>query len=561
MKRRAALFALAGLLTACRTQPAAERRVEVAPDVAIDVENGPSAEISPDGKQLVLAAGRLYLRGVDGGESTPVAGTEGARDPFFSADGRWIAYFADSRLWKIPVAGGAAVALAAVESPRGGAWTNDAGILFATLRGGLWRIPAEGGAPAAFTTPDINEREVTHRWPQMLPGRGVVLYTAHSDAAGGFEDAHAVMRDLRTGRVKVVHRGGYAYRYASGHLLYLSQGRLFAVPFDIDHLHEDGTPSVIADSVAGRSHHGGGQLSVSDTGTIAFAGERLTGKQAIDWLDRSGETKPLRAAQEHYYGISLSPDGDRMAFGISDGYKSSVSVYDMERGATTALSVTAGSSAPIWTPDGKRVTYVTAQNIFWQNADGTGVAQRLTEGKNIQVPEAWHPSGKYLAFREAVPDQASDIKILPMEGGKPGVPYPLVSGRADELGAAFSPDGAWFCYVSNAVGDYRIYASKFQRDLKPWPVSPGFGTVPVWSKRGQRIFYRGRNGQILSVAYKITGDIFDVSPPESWSDQFALDLGPARSFDLTPDGKRIALMVTSAGKAPAVTVVYNFSAR
>src|SRR5438045_897685 len=132
------LIALA-MLAACR-EHVPERREEIAAGVPLDIENGPAAVLSPDGKRLVLVADRLYLRALDAKSAAPLEGTEGARDPFFSPDGNFIAYFSKSQLMKIPVTGGSAVALCDVESPRGGAWTQDGAIIFATIRGGLLEV-------------------------------------------------------------------------------------------------------------------------------------------------------------------------------------------------------------------------------------------------------------------------------------------------------------------------------------------------------------------------------------------------------------------------------------
>ena len=70
------------------------------------------AVISPDGTRLVYVGGtepgprRLYLRPIDRLVATPMSGTEGADDPFFSPDGEWVGFFAGGKLKKAFVHGG-----------------------------------------------------------------------------------------------------------------------------------------------------------------------------------------------------------------------------------------------------------------------------------------------------------------------------------------------------------------------------------------------------------------------------------------------------------------------
>ena len=144
------------------------------------------------------------MRRLDQLQATPLPGTEGARNPFFSPDGQWIAFFADGKLKKVAVTGGAAVTLCDAPDDRGGTWAEDGTIVFAPQgRGGLSRVSADGGAPEVVTTLDPADEEITHRWPQALPGGQAVLYTAHSQV-GDFEGASLVVQPLPSGTRKVV---------------------------------------------------------------------------------------------------------------------------------------------------------------------------------------------------------------------------------------------------------------------------------------------------------------------------------------------------------------------
>ena len=252
--------------------PAAPVRLEatIGADASV-VKFQASLAASPDGALLAFAAQNnqgtqeLYLRRLGDLRATPLAGTVGARDPFFSPDGQWIGFFADGKLKKIAVAGGAAVTLSDASEDRGGTWAEDGSIVFQpTASGsGLSRVSSAGGVPTPLTK--LGAGEVTHRWPQVLPGGRAVLYTAHSNVTG-FDDATLVVQPLPDGAPKIVHRGGYYGRYVpSGHLVYVHQGTLFAEAFDLARLEPTGQPVPVIEGIAGTRYRR--QVSVQWFGT------------------------------------------------------------------------------------------------------------------------------------------------------------------------------------------------------------------------------------------------------------------------------------------------------
>ncbi len=226
------------------------RRRRVAGDT---IAIGASAILSPDGTTLAFVAQqagqtRLFVRKLDQLQATALAGTEGAAAPFFSPDGQWIAFFAGGQLKKVSVTGGAAIKLCDAPAGRGGTWTDDDTIIFTPSNTAdnitLMRVPAAGGTPAVFGT--LSQGAVTQRWPQALPGGTSVLYTEHSSIAN-FDGANLVSRPCRAGRRRsscaaATTAGTCRAARASttrGHLIYMNQGTLFAVPFDLDRLETD----------------------------------------------------------------------------------------------------------------------------------------------------------------------------------------------------------------------------------------------------------------------------------------------------------------------------------
>jgi Tol biopolymer transport system component len=171
-------------------------------------------------------------------DSKAISGTEGATSPFFSPDGQWIGFFALGKLKKVSVAGGAVEILCDAPSRDGfgGSWGPDNSIYFAPGGGaGLWKVSASGGIPTEITGLDRSYGEISHRWPQVLPGGKALLFTVWMGP--GFDEHRIDVQALQTGKRRVLVRGGTTGRYvASGHLVYARADALMAVRMDLDRL-------------------------------------------------------------------------------------------------------------------------------------------------------------------------------------------------------------------------------------------------------------------------------------------------------------------------------------
>ena len=375
---------------------------------------------------------------------------------------------------------------------------------------------------------------------------------------------------MASGQRKTVQRGGFHGRYLpSGHVVYVHEGTLFAVPFDLQRLEVTGQSAPVLEGVVTSSTYGGAQFSFSDAGNLAYVPGRAGGQNvAIYWMDRDGKFSPLRETPANYTNPAFSPDGKRLALEINDGRRSDIGVYEWERDTLTRLTFTGDSNRyPGWTPDGQRIVYSSQEkggelNLWWIRADGAGDAQRLTESKNAQRATAWRPDGKALAFRQTNPDPGNDISILPIEGNeksgwKPGEPKPFVDGSFIVDAPAFSPDGRWLAYHSVESGISEVYVRPFPGPGGKWQISTGGGYMPKWSRNGKELFYRTTDSKIMVATYTASGDSFRADKPQLWSPgQFAPFGGGVGNFDLHPDGKRFAVLKSQGTEqAPAVNKV------
>jgi serine/threonine-protein kinase len=536
-------------------QPLVTLNLDLGPEVSLVSGYAPAMDLSPDGKRIAFVSEgpdgirHLFTLRLDQPHATVLAKTDGALGPFFSPDGRWLGFFADQKLKKIPAEGGEPVVLCEAPDGRGASWGEDDGII-ATLhtRAGLVRVPAAGGTPTVVTRLDLERGEASHRWPQVLPGGKAVLFTRSTVGSfyGGADIEAVSLSDRRT-KMVLERAGMYARYLPSGHLTYVSNGTLYGVPFDLDRLATHGAPVPLLEGVSHSPLAGSAQLNFTPGGTLVYRSGVANYHVAIQWLDGAGQTEPLWAEPGFYQAPRLSPDGKLLAIAVAEGPDSHIWVYDWERRHSTRLTQGAGVfQNPVWHPDGQYVVFLGPGGMFWARADGVGKPRALTESKYAQNPYSFRPDGKRLAFSELNPGGGADIRILPVEAGpgqlRAGAPESFLRTPATAPSMAFSPDGRWLAYSSSESGALQVYVRAYPNQGSTQRISSRPAALPVWSPNGRELFYQALERRIMVVSYAVKGDSFEPGTPRPWSSQLLADVGNNRAFDLSPDGKRCAVL-------------------
>ena len=332
------------------------------PDGAVSANpEGPNLSISADGRNVVFTARirgvtQLVLRALDRTTGQTLPGTDGAFSPFFSPDGKSIGFFARGLLRTIAIASLEIRDVAVAPSGRGGWWADDGIIYYAPVNNtGIMKVPSGGGTPSAVTTPDRSKGEISHRWPQVLPGGKAMLLTVWTGPARDNKSIQVFRLD--TGWRETVANGGDTGRYVrSGHVLFGRLDALMAVPFDVERLTTTGTAIRTGETV--RIGQEGASYAVSDDGTLVhLPGDEHRLDARLVWVGRDGHVEPVSLPPQDIASPIVSPDGRSAAFNLH-GATNEIAIADFERGTVTAFtSRTTGSQAPVWSPDGRRIAY------------------------------------------------------------------------------------------------------------------------------------------------------------------------------------------------------------
>jgi eukaryotic-like serine/threonine-protein kinase len=518
---------------------------------------GPAVAISPNGAHVAFVASRgggapqISIRPLNAIEPRTFDDTQGAAAPFFSPNGEWLAFFADGKLKKMSTTGGVVIPLADAD-PQSGSWGLDDRIVF--RKGGeLVQVSSAGGQPRPLWSANRTDAASRGRVPydpEILPGGTAVLFTSRSGEEDTVDDWSVDVVRLDTGERKVLIQGGHRPHYlATGHLVFLRSGKVMAVPFDVARLEVSGTPVPVIEGVQ-ESSFNGGTFSCSQTGSCVYVAGSLNTQRTVAFIDRAGAIQPVPLPPQSYQHPRFSPDGEKVSFWIEQS-RCDVVVYDIRRGVLTRITSDGDNHHPVWTPDGREITYLSrkgppaaAYEVYSKSADGNGSEEPLsTAPQNLSAGSelSWTPDGKALAFAHR-----GDIWLLPRPDGKS---RPIVQSRFNEITPAFSPDGRWLAFVSDESGQQEVYVQPFAESGPKYRISTHGGTEPVWAPRGGELFFRS-GIQMMAVDITTQPRFVAATPRALFSQSFALVRGRA-NYDVSPDGQRFVLVGLGDSEQPA----------
>jgi serine/threonine protein kinase/Tol biopolymer transport system component len=505
---------------------------------------GPALALSRDGANLVYVGKRggvdqLYLRPMNEFEATQIPGTEGARQPFFSPDGQWIAFFAERKLKKVPLAGGVPLNVCdASGTPVGGSWAPSDIIIFGLYGSpGLLKVPAGGGMPESITTVDLSIGEQYHRWPELIPDAGAFLFTII-----GTEASSIAVQSLETGEKRILIKDASTSRllqprYASsGHIVFEREGSLLAVPFDPDRLEIAGSAFPVLEGVRRE-----GQFRLSSEGALVYIGGEMesTEGRTLVRVDRQGIAQPLTETRRRYLYPRYSPDGKRLAVAINDPPPPDIWILELERDVLSRFTFSEGRASilPLWSPDGSRIVFSSDRidsrlRLFSKPVDGRGSVEQLMK-EALLGPTSFSSDGKTVIFT-----QSGDIGMLRLDGERR--PEMILETPYREHSGMLSPDDQWLAYVSNESGREEVYVRSFPSLDRKWQVSREGGMQPVWAPSGQELFYRNEE-KMMAVAITTEPD-FSAQKPILLFEGHYLSWSSNPDYEISPDGQHFVMI-------------------
>jgi Tol biopolymer transport system component len=563
-------------------QPALDTQVyrsAFVPPAGLSTQSLGQLAVSPDGRFLVFVAPdanpRLWVRPLDSLAAKPLAGTEGAASPFWSPDGRFVAFFANNKLKRIDVSGGPPLVLCDA-SPAGtnpsccaktGTWGRNDVILFSSIArpGGpaLFRVPAAGGTPSAVTRLDNKAGEIGHYFPFLLPDGRHFLYTA---AEGGPPIRMVTyIGSLDSGDRQQLLEGSSNVQYAQGYVMFLQGTTLVAQPFDLKRLTLRGERQPVAEQVGMSSYFNtrvqGGTFAISQTGVLIYQAAALSRGSQLTWFDRTGKQIGVLGNRAAYGSeINLSPDGTHVSVIMAEsstGYD--VRVFDTMRGLQTRLTFGPGVvRGPIWSPDGQHVVFasglVPKLDLHEKAITGAGEERVLWADSFVKFPESWSSDGRFvLYFRPGQPPPPNTVWVLPLGGDLK--PFPLLPTLVRR--SQFSPDGRWVAFESNDSGTAEVHVVAFKgttaTETGRWQVSMGGGHDPRWSRDGKELYFLAGH-TLMAVTVKTDATGFEVGAIRPLFD-VRVPFGDA-VYDVSRDGRFLVNTVEEdADRAPISTVV------
>jgi serine/threonine protein kinase/Tol biopolymer transport system component len=562
-----ALSVVAGVIWWRDSKPAAQTMYFSAPFAfaARDIA------VAPNGHTVAVVGYResawrtvIWLYEVGAQDARSLDDTAGASFPFWSPDGRFLAFFADGKLKKMDVAGGPVQTLCDAPSGRGGTWNKDGVIVFAPsgqLLTGLYRISASGGTPVPISTPDASRGENTHRWPMFLPDGRHYLYLA-ANVRGGSDVDGIFMGLLDSNEKRFVVKASVNAAYAAGYLLFYLDRTLLAQRFDLNRFELTGEPTAVLKEIQFVPRINRLVFAVSDTGRLFAQKSSGASLSRLTWFDRTGNEVGVVGVPDVYGNVVLAPDGKSVAVDKTDNGSQNTDVwtYDLQSGSAKRFTFDPAIDAlPVWSPDGARLIFTSSRQqvfkLFMKNADGAQEEKLVVQTDTDNFSNDWSRDGKYVLYA-----QGRDLWFVTYPELKSSLflkaPSTLKNGK-------FSPDGKWVAYNSNESGKWEIYVTSFPEARGKWQVSTGGGEQPRWAGNGREIFFLSPEGKIMAVPVR-AGAGFDAGAPVALfqaNPRESVALSDQVRYDVNQNGQRFLIntQVKNTETQP-LTVVLDWDA-
>ncbi len=530
--------------------------------------------LSPDGQrvaylvQLPGEPSRLYVRSLDDPEPRALPQADGPGQPFWSPDGRAIAFATSRSLQRIDIAGGPARVICPLSGGQryiSGTW-GPRGVIMFSSGPTLFRVDAEGGEP----TPVLRESQTGANlaWPRFLPdGDRFLYYRSTFDPATTGTFVGWLSQPARTVKlldVPAIHAS------VPDSLLAQRGSTLLAYPFDSATLKVTGEPTMVVDDL-GISFDAAGEGVMAYTTLATHGGvNRPEDTSQLLWFDRTGRRLGGIGLPGAYGWPALSPDGSRVVverLTSWDPLEADLWVLDNQTSREQRLTFGPGrESDPVWSPDGRDIAFActreTSVTVCRRPASGAGVEEMPIRLEGQNYPTDWSRDRRLILYTAVVlePSVNADIFALPVDGDP--APRAIVATPANEHQARLSPDGQWLAYASDESGWPEVYLQRLDMTGERRLVSVKGGAQPTWRGDGKELFYLALDMKLMAVSVT-TGSELRLGDPRPLF-ELPYPVAPfydvRNVYDVTPDGQRFLVnLPTVMPPPPSINIVLNWS--
>jgi hypothetical protein len=501
---------------------------------------------APDGRRIAFPAARsglhqLWLHDLTTGATSALPGTDGGVLPFWSSDGRQLAFFSGGHLHALDVRDGSVRTLADAPAPRGGVWHPDGDIIFAPAAdSALLRWRAVDNKVEPLTSLDTSGSELSHRHPALVhDGRQVLFFVRASESArqGVWVaplSAPAERRKLLSGETSAIAMGDL--------VVYSSDDALVAQPLNPDDLSLSGRPQVLGASVGRDTSH---RLLATVSEDLLISAPPMSTLRQLRWADRGGALHGTVGEPMEAWEVRIAPIGSSVAVTRLDPQLGTLDIWTYEgdrplpRRISSAIDV---DESPVWAPSATEIGWVSGRRALTRRGAMAEIVEDTIRRfeRPIRVSD-WTAGGppvaggatQWMIVSETHPASRDDLWMVPASGG--AEPRPLVQSPFNELQGVLSPDGELLAYASDESGRFEIYVDSFPTPGKRARITSGGGSDPRWDRNGRLYFRRGNEIHTAAVA-------LDAAMPEALSSERLFDAGQdLRSYDVSPDGQRFLL--------------------
>jgi Tol biopolymer transport system component len=355
-------------------------------------------------------------------------------------------------------------------------------------------------------------------------------------------------------------------------MLWVREGTLVAQRLDVAKAALTGEMVTVADRVAvdpiGRS-----VVWAAATGLMAYR-TVLGGQRQLTWVDRSGTARgTVFDPDATLVYPNVSPDGRRVV--VSRTVQSNTDIYLLDGARSHPLTFDAASdSHPVWSPDGTRIVFRSdragTDDIYQKLASGAGTDERILASDQVKTPESWSADGRYLLYRSIDPQTSLDLWVLPMFGDR--TPWVFLKTPSREGYGAFSPDGRWVAYESNASGRNEIYVRPFAppdpagklpaSSGGQWQVSTTGGIHPRWRPDSKELYFLNPAGAMMAAPITVVGATLAAGAPVMLFPTRIVgggeDYAQAQQYDVAFNGRFLINTVLDTAAAP-ITLLQNWN--